>query len=274
MLPSPLSIPKSKFAKRLRHFGRTAILPAVSPERVVLVGDAHLGSADVGDEQAFHEFLDAIPAFGTRLIVMGDLFDFWFEYRAVIPRRPFRTVARLALLAERGVRVELIGGNHDRWGGGFWTRDLGIPFHPDGVDVEVAGRRARIHHGDGLAEQKLGGRLIHRVTRSRLTIGAFRLLHPTLGFYLADRLSGSLAESNKTPEAIEASAAAQERYARALLGARSDLGLVVLAHTHRQRCVEVAPGRFYVNAGQWMVDRQYAVVTAERIQTLAWPARP
>ena len=65
--------------------------PASPPDRVVIVGDAHLGSADVRDEEAFHELLEAVPTIGNRLIVMGDLFDFWFEYNAVIPRRPFRT---------------------------------------------------------------------------------------------------------------------------------------------------------------------------------------
>ncbi len=250
------------------------ILPAVADERVVIVGDAHLGSSDLRDEEAFHDLLDAVPDIGSRLIVMGDLFDFWFEYQAVIPRRPFRTLTKLAVLVEKGVKVELVGGNHDRWGGSFWADDLKIPFHPDGTDLELAGRAARVHHGDGLAEQNLGGKLIHRLTRNRITIGVFKALHPDLGFRLADRLSGSLAETNKSPEAMEASAAAQERYARALLMSRPELKLLVLAHTHRQRCIEVEPGRFYLNAGQWMTDRHYAVVTAERIRILTWPERP
>lgn len=260
--------------KRLRHFTSGHILPAVTDERVVIVGDAHLGSADIRDEEAFHEFLEAVPQLATRLIVMGDLFDFWFEYQAVIPRRPFKTLAKLALLVERGIQVEVVGGNHDRWGGSFWGEDLKIPFHGDGADTVVAGRKSWIHHGDGLAEQKLGGRLIHRLTRNRLTIGVFKAIHPDFGFKLAGRLSGTLAETNKTLEAQEASATAQERYARALMEERRDLQLLVLAHTHRQRCVEVEPGRFYLNAGQWMVDRHYALVTPALIQTLAWPARP
>lgn len=243
-------------------------------ERVIVVGDAHLGSADLRDEEAFHEFLDAMPDLGERLLVMGDLFDFWFEYRAVIPRRPFKTLSKLAVLAEKGVKIEMFGGNHDRWGGTFWADDLGIPFHADGMDLTLAGRAAHVAHGDGLAEQKWGGKLIHRITRSRVTIGAFKALHPDFGFKLADRLSGGLAESNKSPAAIDAAAAAQEDYARALMLRRPELGLVILAHTHRQRLVEVAPGRFYLNAGQWMVDRCYAAVGPETITTLRWPARP
>ncbi len=248
--------------------------PLAGEERVVVVGDAHLGTADLRDEEAFHELLDSVPQIGTRLVVMGDLFDFWFEYQAVIPRRPFRTLAKLAILVEKGIPVEVFGGNHDRWGGSFWAEDLKIPFYREGTGLMLAGRQAWVHHGDGLAEQKLGGKLIHRITRSRLTISAFKALHPDFAFKLADRLSGGLAEANKTDEAMDESATAQERYARAVLMARPELGVVMLAHTHRQRVVEVEPGRFYLNAGQWMVDRQYLVIGPERIWGLAWPSRP
>lgn len=246
----------------------------MTEERVVIVGDAHLGSADLRDEEAFHELLDAVPAIGNRLIIMGDIFDFWFEYNAVIPRRPFRTLTRLAILKDKGIAIESFGGNHDRWGGTFITDDMGIPFHPDGADLTLAGRKTWIHHGDGLAEQKLGGKLIHRITRSRITQSVFRSLHPDFGFRLADRLSGGLAEGNKTEAAQEAAAGAQETYVRALMAEKKDMDLVVLAHTHRQRALEVAPGRWYLNAGQWMVDRHYAVVGPEKIWTLNWPQRP
>lgn len=240
----------------------------------MVVGDAHLGSADLRDEEAFHDLLDAVPGLGKRLIVMGDLFDFWFEYRAVIPRKPFRTLARLALLVEKGIAVEVFGGNHDRWGGEFWSEDMGIPFHRDGAEMTLAGRPAWVHHGDGLAEQKLGGKLIHRLTRSRITIGVFKRLHPDFGFKLADRLSGGLAEGNKTAEAMDEAAQAQEKYARALLNTRAELSVVLLAHTHRQRLVEVAPNRFYLNAGQWMQDRHYLVISPTEIRGLTWPERP
>ena len=237
---------------------------------VVVVGDAHLGSADARDEQAFHDFLTAVPSLARRLIIMGDLFDFWFEYRAVIPRRPFRTLARLAALVDAGVRVDFFGGNHDRWGGSFWDRDLGIPFHAGAAELELAGRKAWVVHGDGLTETRLGGRLIHRITRHPLTVGTFRLLPPNPGFWLADHLSGNLAEANRTEEAIGRAAAAQEAYACAVLDRRPELGLVIMAHTHRRRLVEYRPGRFYLNAGQWMVDRHYALVTESAITLMTW----
>ncbi len=254
--------------------GDPHLVSPVSAERVLVVGDSHLGSADPGDQSAFHDFLSAVPSMGSRLVIMGDLFDFWFEYKFVIPRRPFATLARIAALAQAGIAIEAFGGNHDRWGGSFWSRDLGIPFHREGAELVLSGRRSWVIHGDGLTETKLGGRIIHRVTRHPLTVGAFRALHPDIGFWLANRLSGGLAEANRTPEAMDRAAAAQERYARALLDRRPELALVLMAHTHRPRLVEHRPGRFYLNAGQWMSDRSYAVIDEAGIRLMKWPAKP
>lgn len=249
----------------------------MSAHRVVVAGDSHLGPHNRADEPSFHEFLDAVPDLGDRLILMGDLFEFWFGYRRAIPRDSFRTVAHIARVVERGVPVEMFGGNHDRWAGGrdsFWGHDLGIPFHTDGADLELAGRKAWVHHGDGLAEASTSSRIMHRVTRNPITIALFRAIHPDFGFKLTDKLATVLSESNKTAEAMDASAAKQEQFARLVLDRRPELGLVLLAHTHRQRLVEHGPGRYYLNAGQWMNERQYAVVTPQTIWAGAWPSRP
>jgi len=241
---------------------------------VVVVGDAHLGSANPADEAAFHDFLAALPDLATSLVVVGDLFDFWFEYRPVIPRRPFKTLAKLASLVERGIPVTMFGGNHDRWGGSFWSRDLGIPFYPGGAELTLAGHRTWVIHGDGVSDVKLGARLLHRLLSSRVTTAVFGALHPTCGFALADALSGTLGEANRSGAAAEAAARAQDAWARTLLGQRPDLALVVAGHTHRRALVEVAPRRWYLNAGQWMVDREYAVVTEAGVTLEKWPAGP
>jgi len=246
-------------------------------DRVVIVGDSHLGPNNRADEPSFHQFLAAVPELGDRLILMGDLFEFWFGYRRAIPRDSFKTMAGLARVVERGVKAEMFGGNHDRWAGGrdsFWASDLGIPFHTDGADLTLAGRKTWVHHGDGLAEAKLSSKVMHRVTRNPITIALFRAIHPDFGFKLTDKLATVLSQANKTAEAMDASAAKQERFARSVLDRRPELSLVLLAHTHRQRLVEHAPGRFYLNAGQWMSERHYAVVSAGAIWVGAWPSHP
>jgi len=241
---------------------------------VVVVGDAHFGVGDPADEQAFRDLLAALPDFATRLVVVGDLFDFWFEYPYVIPRRPFRTLAALAALVGRGFPVDLFGGNHDRWGGSFWPREMGIPFHPEAADLTCAGRLTHVVHGDGLSDFKLGAKVMHTLLRSRLVIGLFGALPPNVGFAIADRLSDTLGESNRSGAVADRAAALQEAWARGLLDRRPEVDLVIIGHTHRRTLVEHAPGRWHLNAGQWMVDRHYAVVTPDRIDLLAWPERP
>lgn len=233
--------------------------------RVVVVADAHLGQVPAATREAFHAFLDAVPSLGESLLINGDLFDFWCEYGAVIPRKHFSTVARLEALRARGIPITFVGGNHDRWGGDFFTRDLGIAYHASDVDTDLAGRRAWVAHGDGLTKQHWSADLLHHVLKHRVTVATFRALHPALGFWLADRLSVALADNTKDVAVLERAQAAQAAYARELLARRPEVELVVLAHTHRPALERLHDGRVYLNPGAWLDGRRYAVVTHETV---------
>ena len=236
------------------------------PSRVLVVADAHLGQVPPAVETAFHAFLEAVPSLGDALLINGDLFDFWFEYRAVIPRRHFATVARLHGLRARGIPIIFVGGNHDRWGGDFLTKDLGIAFYCGQAEIEVAGRRSFVAHGDGLTEQHWGGKLMHRVTRNPITVRLFRAIHPDLGFWIAHQLSDRLADNTRDRAVLDRAAHAQAAFAKDLLRHRPELRLVVLAHTHRPTIETLPDGRAYVNPGAWLDGYRYAVVTREEIE--------
>ena len=236
------------------------------PSRVLVVADAHLGQVPPAVESAFHRFLEAVPDLGEALLINGDLFDFWFEYGAVIPRRHFATVAKLHALRAKGIAITLVGGNHDRWGGDFLTKDLGIGFHGGEAEILVAGRRAFVAHGDGLTEQHWSAKLMHRVTRHPATVRVFRALHPDLGFWIAHRLSGTLADSTRDPAVLDRAARAQAQYAADLLRRRPDLGLVILAHTHRPALERLDGGRAYLNPGAFLDGGRYAVVTQDAVE--------
>ena len=233
----------------------------MTTETVFVLSDAHLGGVPDAVGSALHAFLDTVPRAGDHLVINGDLFEFWFEYDSVIPRRAFPTLARLAAARERGVRLTLTGGNHDRWGRGFWQRELGAGFHPGPVELTLAGWRALVAHGDGLAEQHRGARMLHAVTSHPLTAAMFRWIHPDLGHGLVERFSGILGERTRDPGVLDRAAAAQDAWARATLGARRDLDLVVLGHTHRAVLAAVGEKRWYLNAGAWMDGFRYAVLT-------------
>lgn len=242
------------------------------PARVVVVADAHLGRDASPESEAFQTFLAAVPALGDALLINGDLFDFWFEYAAAIPRRHFQSVACLHDLRRRGIPITFVGGNHDRWGGDFFTRDLGITFYGGQAEVEIAGRPAFVAHGDGLTEQHWGAKLLHRITRHPATVSLFRSLHPDLGFRIADRLSTRLADHTRDPAVLDRAARAQAQYAQDLLLRRPDLNLVILAHTHRPALERLSDGRAYLNPGAWLDGYRYAVVTKETIELRQWKA--
>jgi UDP-2,3-diacylglucosamine hydrolase len=234
--------------------------------RCFVVADAHLGQVPPAVEVALHAFLDRVPQPGDELLINGDLFDFWFEYATVVPRRHVATAMKLGGLVQRGIPVTFFGGNHDRWGGEFLRNDLGIRYYTGQAELELAGRRALVVHGDGLTEQHWGGAVTHWLLRQPGTVALFRTFHPTVGNWIAHKLSGTLADATKDKAVLDRAEAAQAAYAKDLLRRRADLSLVVMAHTHRARVDRLADGRAYVNPGAFLDGGRYAIITPEAVE--------
>lgn len=249
----------------------------VPGETLVVVSDAHLGYAPPAVEAALLEFLDAVPSLGDALLVNGDLFEFWFAYRRVVPRHAFRIAAALTGLARR-LPVYMVGGNHDRWGLEFWDREAGVRYGRDRLEFGAAGRRVLAIHGDGLRHPRRLTRLMQRLVSGRTASLAYRALHPEIGFPLVHRLSARLGEHGLRGPAVEAAAAGQRAWAEERLAADRSIDLLVLGHTHRAALVEVAPGRHYLNPGAWFDQRRYALVQRDGVElrqfTPSAPPRP
>lgn len=226
--------------------------------QLVVVSDAHLGAASPEDSAAFLDFLETVPTLGDCLLVNGDLFDFWFSYRRVIPRTGFLVTAALASLRRR-IPVVMTGGNHDRWGDSFWQHDAGIGYSATDLRFRVGPTDVLAVHGDGLAEEHRSAVLMHRITKHPLTIGVFRLLHPDFGFWLVDRMSRRLADSTRDPAVLDRAQVRQLAWARTRMSGDPAIGLLVMSHTHRAETAELFPGRHYLNPGAWIGDRRYAV---------------
>jgi UDP-2,3-diacylglucosamine hydrolase len=230
-------------------------------ETLVVVADAHLGYAAPAAEAALLEFLDVVPTLGDCLLINGDLFEFWFAYARVVPRHAFRVAAALGQLRRR-VPIMLVGGNHDRWGLGFWQEELGIQFARERAEFEIGGRRVLALHGDGISHGHRRSRLLLGLVRTRLASTVYRALHPELGIPLVHFLAARLARHEVTGPGVERAAAAQRAWADRLLLDDPTLGLVIMGHTHRAALSEPAPGRQYLNPGAWFDGFRYAIATA------------
>jgi UDP-2,3-diacylglucosamine hydrolase len=237
------------------------------------VSDAHLGaepeSVEAPRRRRLHEFLAHLPGRAARLYIVGDLFDFWFEYATAIPRRHFSTLAALERLHEAGVEIHYLNGNHDFWLGPFLSRELGLVTHAGGVTVATQGRRIWVHHGDGLVGGDLGYRALKAIVRHPVSIGLYRLLHPDLGIRLAHRVSGWSRRSrpDKLPD--------PERLWREVAVPQFERGYdgVLIGHFHNV-LERREQGREFFVLGDWMEHFTYVRLEDGRLTLDRWEGAP
>ncbi len=237
------------------------------------VADAHLGAEaaerEAGRLAALHDFLRSLPGRAAALVIVGDLFDFWFEYRTAIPRRYFGTLALLRRLREAGVTLTYLNGNHDFWLGRFLAEEIGVDTRDGAYTVEAQGRRVWVHHGDGLVGGDLGYRLLKRVIRDPVSIWLYGLIHPDLGIPLAHAVSRWSRQSrpDRPPD--------QDRLWREIAVPRFAEGYdtVVIGHFHQAFERRERAGKFVV-VGDWIDRLTYAVLENGEVCLKTWGGTP
>jgi UDP-2,3-diacylglucosamine hydrolase len=238
---------------------------------VYFLSDAHLGGESKDREQArearLHRFLTHVGTRAAALYIVGDLFDFWFEYRTAVPRRHFATLAALRDLRRAGIEVHYLTGNHDFWLGPFLREELGLLTHDGAVSVERQGRRLWIHHGDGLIGGDLGYRVLKRVVRHPASIGLYRWLHPDWGIPLAHAFSNLSRDSRSRPPLDG------DRLWREIAEPRFAEGYdtVMVGHFHHVYERRDQGRAFYV-LGDWMEHFTYVVLENGETTLEVWPA--
>lgn len=230
----------------------------------LVVSDLHLGAVPRSTEAAFRAFLRHAANSASGLLINGDLFDFWFEYRTVIRAEHFRVLATLADVVESGLPVQLIAGNHDAWGGRFLREEVGIELLYGPLTMRLGCWRTRVVHGDGVGAGDLGYRILRRVIRSRLAVRAFRTLHPDWSDRVAGRASSTRARIEGGDRGHAGRGEQIEQWAREQLRSDATLDLVVAGHSHRPALVEVEAGRFYANSGDWLTHFTYLALPTTR----------
>ncbi len=231
-----------------------------------IVSDLHLGAAPADVEKRFLSFLRSLHGRAGSLLINGDLFDFWFEWKSVLPRRGFRVLAALADLVESGTPVLWIAGNHDCWGGEIIRDDAGVGYHVGPWEGDIAGWRSRVEHGDGLREvEDRRYRRLRVVLRHPVAVKAMRLLHPDVGSWLASG-SSHASRAHRAPDRGEGlRAVALQR----LVG-QSTTELLVFGHSHVATLERTSAGGIYANAGSWLDDATFLHVTPQRIELRRW----
>lgn len=232
---------------------------------VYFFSDAHLGSENQRGEQTkldkLFALLDMVKRDGTRLFILGDLFDFWFEYKHAVPKQHLKVIFRLAALVEHGVTIHYISGNHDFWLGDFLTREAGIAIHRDSMEAREDGLKLFLIHGDGLSPADWKYRLFVRFPlRNRLAIRLYRLIPPDWGIPLARAVSSRSRDhtSDREPRFL----ADYEEYARKKLDAGYDA--VLIGHVHYPIFKQFDNG-VYLNTGDFFRHFSYGRLANGRL---------
>ncbi len=239
----------------------------MSSAKVVFVSDAHFGLPVDDDERrrraTFLAFLDSLYGI-ERLVVAGDLFQFWFDLGATIPKGYFDLLEGLARLRRSGTQIDYVAGNHDFWRSSFFRDQLGIETHAAGLELRTQSRRVLVLHGDGVGPGDHGYKLLKRILRNPVTIGVARLLHPDLLHSIARRMDRvSHAHTSKRPvDEQRLDAAAGEAF-----GAGFDA--LVMGHVHTQLHKQLEGGELLV-LGDWLDLYSYATLENGRFTPARW----
>jgi UDP-2,3-diacylglucosamine hydrolase len=237
----------------------------VLPAPCFVFSDVHLGVTPPEVERSLLGFLEHVRGTARSVIINGDLFDFWFEWRTVIPRAGFRVLASLARITESGVPVVWIAGNHDCWGGDVLTRDVGVTYHVGQWSGTVGGWRTRIDHGDGLRDaEDRRYRMLRGVLRHPWSIRAFRWIHPDLG----SRIALGSSHASRTYRARDGGEGLRQ-VAHRQLATMADTDLLIYGHSHVALLERGASG-VYANAGTWMDDTTYLTIRDDAVRLHRW----
>jgi UDP-2,3-diacylglucosamine hydrolase len=246
-------------------------MPLTIRDTVYFISDAHLGEhgelIERRKEERLTTFFRHIGDHAACLYVVGDLFDFWFEYRQVIPSGHGRILHELARLVRHGTRVVYLAGNHDFWLGDFFPREIGAEISREPLSIKHQGLSLYVAHGDGLAQRDRGYRLLKRILRNPLNIWLYRLIHPDVGLPLAKLVSAS-SRAYTDQKALEL-VSEYERAAREILSRGFDA--VILGHSHYPSLRSFGR-KIYLNIGDWITHFTYGRLRGGKLTLHVWSA--
>jgi UDP-2,3-diacylglucosamine hydrolase len=233
-------------------------------KKIYFASDLHLGVPDhtssLVREKKFVSWLDMIKGDAEELHLVGDVFDFWFEYKKAVPRGFVRILGKLAELADSGIPIFWYLGNHDMWIFDYIPKELGVTMLDGEVSREFNGKRFHIAHGDGLGPGDNGYKFLKKVFRSRLCQWLFARLHPNFGIGLADTFSRRSREIEVDKDAVFLG---EEKewlliHSKEVLK-NQEVDYFIYGHRHYPLDLEIGEGTRCINLGDWITHFTYAV---------------
>ncbi len=233
-------------------------------KKIYFLSDFHLGAPDAATslvrEKKIITFLDEIKKDAAEIFILGDLFDFWYEYKKVVPKGYVRILGKLAEITDSGIPMHFFVGNHDMWMKDYFQTELNIPVYFEPKTFEFNGKKFYIGHGDGLGPGDHGYKVIKKIFRNKACQWLFGILPPYIGMGIAGYFSRkSRAQTGQTDEVF----LGEDKewlivYSREILAA-THYDYFVFGHRHLPLDIKLNDKSRYINLGDWIKYDSYAV---------------
>jgi UDP-2,3-diacylglucosamine hydrolase len=246
-------------------------ITSLENKKIYFASDFHLGVPDHASsmqrEKSIVQWLDSIKHDAHSIYLLGDIFDFWFEYKYTIPKGYIRLLGKLAELRDAGIPIVFFTGNHDMWMFDYFPKELGIPVFRKPTLLEVGDHKLLIGHGDGLGPGDRSYKVLKKFFNSNVCQWLFARIHPNLGIAIANAWSRkSRITNNMREEKFEG----QEReflwiYCNELQKTRHH-DYYIFGHRHLPLNLQVADNSTYINLGEWVHFKTYAVYDGTNVE--------
>ena len=246
-------------------------------KKVYFLADAHLGSKSHRDsletERKLCRWLDFVKKDAASIYLMGDIFDYWFEYRYVVPKGFTRLLGKIAEVTDSGVDVHFFIGNHDIWLTDYLTTECGMILHFEPLIVDISGKKFFLAHGDGMGDDSRSFNFLRRVFHSKFLRKCFSAIHPRWTIPLAHAWSGSSREKGGIIDYLGEDNEYLIRFSKEKLKNNPDINYFIFGHRHILLNLPISEQSRVVILGDWITLFSYAEFDGESLQLKIWEAK-
>jgi len=247
-------------------------------KKIFFLSDFHLGVPNVESslqrEKLIVRFLDGIKTEAHTIFIVGDMFDFWYEYRKVVPKGFVRLLGKIAELTDAGIAIHFFVGNHDMWMKNYFQKELQVPVYFEPKEFVFNNKTFLIGHGDGLGPGDHGYKRLKKIFRNPACQWLFGILPPAIGVGLADYFSRkSRAATGQTEEKFLGEDKEWLLIYSRETAAKKNIDFFVFGHRHLPIDYRLHNGSRYINLGDWISFFTYAVFENDKMELKAYTGR-
>ena len=240
-------------------------------KKIYFVGDSHLGVPDyetsLKREKLMVKWLDEVKKDATEIYLLGDIFDFWFEYKTVVPKGFVRLLGKLAEVSDAGIKLNYFTGNHDMWIYDYFSKELNATIYKKPIQKTYGNYKFFIGHGDGLGPDDHGYKFIKKVFSNQFNQWLFARLHPNFGIWMALYFSRKSRIANGNTDEIFLGEEKERLviYAKEILQ-KEYFDFFIFGHRHLPLDLKISENSRCLNIGDWVKSFSYIVFDGKNLE--------